>query len=281
MLSAVCYSSYLHSEVITGQTGNAAIGGLDWIMSNVLPDATGLQVDGVYFRYTTVKETEADLLVTIRNKDNEEVGYIYSRTDDWSGVPGNTIVGYDPLAPTLGSRWGDGEIITEGDGEVVNATVRYNYRYDTCAEPLNDPRCPGFENALYKYLLDNGLLNKEPDVNDPFYDQWVQMQLDREAEVEEEEIVEENTEEEEESLEEQLGSDIVLSDLGGNQEQLLVQLNNVPQFDSYYGVTISGGVYNDALTLVDTELPDNRRALRSLANDATHRSMVRSQYENN
>ena len=277
-----CYSSSLHSEVITGQTGNAAATGLDWIMSNVLPDATGLQVDGVYFRYTTVKETEADLLVTIRNKDNEEVGYIYSRTDDWSGVPGNTIVGYDPLTPTLGTRWGDGEIVTEGDGEVVDATVRYNYRFDTCADPLTDPQCPGFENALYKYLLDNGLLNKEPSIDDPFYDGWVKMQLDREDDVkEEEDTVEEEAEEEEESLEEQLGAEVLMSDLGGNQAETMAQLAAVPQFDSYYGVTISGGVYDDALTLVDTELPDNRRALRSLANDATHRSMVRSQYENN
>jgi len=279
VLSAVFYSSSLHSEVVTATSGNAAGAGLNWIMSNIIPDATGLQVDGVYYRYTTIKEEAADLVVTIRNKDNDEVGYIYSRTDDWSGVPGNTIVRYDPLAPTLGSRWGDGEIVVEGDGQVVDPSVRYHYRYDTCADPISDPTCPGFEQALYKYLMDNGLLNGG-NVNDPYYDQWVQMQLDREVDTSEDE--KETTEEEsDEDLEQQLGGDIVLSDLGGNQEQTLIQMNDVPQFDSYYGVTINGGFYNDVLILEDTELPDNRRALRSLANDSLHRTMVRSQYENN
>lgn len=270
----------MRSEVITETTGNAAADGLSWVMSNIIPEATGLQVDGVYFRYTTIKEENADLLVTIRNSDNAEVGYIYSRTDDWSGLPGNTIIGYDPLAPTLGSRWGDGEIVTEGDGSVVDASIRYHYRFDTCLDPLNDPSCPGFENALYKYLLDNDLLNKEPDFNDPYYDEWVQAQLDRETEVDEEEVKETEEEAEEEDLGKQLGAEVALTDLG-NQTQLLSQLNNVPQFDSYYGATISGGVYNDVLTIEDAELTDNRRALRTLANDSLHRTMIRSQYEEN
>jgi len=33
--------------------------------------------------------------------------------------------------------------------------------------------------------------------------------------------------------------------------------------------------------LEDAEIPDNRRAMRSLARDETHRSMVRSQYDRN
>lgn len=278
MSLAVCYSSYLHSEVVTGTSSNAAVPDLNWIMSNVLPDATGLEVTGIYYRYTVEKDEAADLLVTIRNEANDAVGYIYSRTDDWSGQPGNTIVRYDPLPATPGTAWGDGEIVTEGEGTVIDPTVRYNYRYDTCYEPITDPNCPGFEAALYKYLLDNDLLNNEPSVDDPYYDEWVQMQLDSEADIQEDTIEEEEAEEEE-SLEERLGGDVILSDLGGDQAAQLVELNNVPQFDVYYESTINGGVYEDALTFENTELPDNTRALRNLANDATHRTMVRSQYE--
>jgi len=250
-------------------------------MSNVLPATNGLVVNGVSYQYTTVKDPESDLLVTIRNEDNEDVGYIYSRTDDWSGLPSSTISRFDSIPNISGTRWGRGEIVTEGDGEVVDATVQYTYRYDTCYNPLADPSCPGFEDALYKYLLENGLLGNEPNINDPYYDEWVQLQLEQEAEVEDEEIENEDEDEEKESLEQQLDGGVTMVELGGNQEAMLAQLNAVPQFDSYYGATISGGVYDDALKLEDAELPDNRRALRNLANDATHRTMVRSQYEKN
>ena len=283
---AVCYSSSSASDPVFGTTGNVTTGGYTWGMSDWLPNQTGLVINGVYFRYTTIKDPAADLLVTIRNKDNEAVGYIYSRTHDWSGVPGNTIVGYDPLPGILGTRFGMGEIVTEGEGEVVDPTVRYNYKYDTCAEPINDPTCPGFEDALYKYLLDNGLLNQGLDINDPYYDQWVQSQLNREvdvAELDEEETIQEETIDEENSdLERRLDASTSLAEVaGGNQNAVMAQLATVPQFDAYYTVTIDGGAYPETITLQDSNLPDNRRALSNLANDATHRSMVRSQYENN
>ena len=38
-------------------------------------------------------------------------------------------------------------------------------------------------------------------------------------------------------------------------------------------------VYEDNLQLEDTTLPDNSRAMRQLASDAKHYSMVRSQYD--
>lgn len=284
LLSAVCYSSSSASDPVFGTTGNVTTGGYTWGMSDWLPNQTGLVINGVYFRYTTVKDPAADLLVTIRNKDNEAVGYIYSRTDDWSGVPGNTIVGYDPLPGIIGTRFGTGEIITEGNGEVTDATVRYNYKYDTCAEPLSDPRCPGFLDALYKYLLDNGLLNQGLDINDPFYDQWVQSQLNREVDVteQEEEIPQEEIDEEQSDMEQQLDATTSIAELGGgNQTEIMIQIGTVPQFDAYYTITIDGGFYPETNVLQDATLPDNRRALSNLANDAAHRSMVRSQYENN
>ena len=272
------YSSPCYSDIVSGTTNNAAVDGYTWSMNNVLPDSSGLVINGVVFRYSTIKEPDANLIVTIRNEDNETTGYIYEHVDNWSGLPGSTIVGYDPIPNINGERWGDGSITTEGDGQVTDPSVQYTYRYDTCYNPLSDPSCPGFEAALYKYLLEMGLFGKEPDINDPYYDEWVQMQLEREADVEEDQV--ENEEEnEEESLEQQLEGELTLNDLGGNQAEMLVQLNNVPQFNKYYNVTIAGGVYEDALKLEDTQLPDNRRALSNLANDTAHRTMVRSQYE--
>lgn len=251
-------------------------------MPDLLPPQSGLVIDGVLFRYTTIKDPNADLLVTIRNKDNDAVGYIYTHTDDWSGLPGNTIVGYDPLGGILGTRFGDGEIVTEGEGEVTDATVRYRYRYDTCAVPLDDPRCPGFEQALYDYLLENGLLSN-PDFNDPYYNEWVQRQLEQEVNVEEEQVVMEEDVGEESELEQQLDAKTSIAELAGtiNQAEVILQMGSVPAFEQYYATSIPGGTYQDVLVLVDSQLPDNGSVLRSLANDANHRAMVRSQYENN
>lgn len=276
--SLLSYSLPCYSETaISGTTNNAVVNGYTWSMDNLLPAEAGLVVNGVVFRYSTIKQPDANLIVTIRNEDNETTGYIYEHVDDWSGLPGSTIVGYDPLPNINGERWGDGSIATEGDGQVADPSVQYTYRYDTCYNPLSDPSCPGFEAALYKYLLEMGLLGNEPDINDPYYDEWVQLQLEREASVEEDQT--QSEEENEEKLEQQLEGELTLNDLGGNQAEMLVQLNNVPQFDNYYTATITGGVYEDALKLEDTQLPDNRRALRNLANDNAHRTMVRSQYE--
>jgi len=254
-----------------------------WQMPNILPDATGLTVEGVYFRYTTVKDPDSDLIVVIKNEHAEETGYIYYHEDDWSGVPGNTIVGYDSLTPTLGTNWGEGSITTEGEGNVTDPTVRYTYRYDTCNNPLDDPTCPGFEDALYNYILENVLAKKELSVDDPYYDEWVQMQLESKAEVTEESETEPEEDEKEEDLEQKFEPTTNIAELGGvagTQAEIIAQIAYVPQFGVYYTAAINGGVYNDVITLQDTELPDNGRALRSLASDAVHRNMVRSQYEN-
>jgi len=52
------------------------------------------------------------------------------------------------------------------------------------------------------------------------------------------------------------------------------------KIENYYTVTIQGGEYVDAVILEDTIIQDNRRAMKSLASDAKHNTMVRSQYEN-
>ena len=42
-----------------------------------------------------------------------------------------------------------------------------------------------------KYLLDNNLLNSDPNINDPYYDEWVKFELERKAEKQKEEKLKE------------------------------------------------------------------------------------------
>lgn len=255
-------------------------------MDNILPNygvnGYTLTINGVIYRYTVDKETGDDLLVHVRNKHATEEGYIFEETDDWSGKPGNSINKFVPLGGIAADQFGDGEISKEGQGEISDPTVLYNYRYDynICWNPLNDPTCPGFLDALYKYLKDNGLLGKEPDIDDPYYDEWVQAMLELEAELEDEEV-EREEEKKEEKLEEKLSAKASVPSLAdpAQQASIMAQLAAIPKIESYYDVTIEGGVYEETVVLQDTVLPDNKRALSNLARDEKHRSMVRSQYD--
>lgn len=279
----LAFSSYSYSEVILGQTNNAAANGYQWVMENILPDQAGLTIDGVYHRYTLSKPAETDGSVIIRNENANGTGYIYERTDNWNGLAGNTKVGYDALASLPGDHFGTGEILVEGDGTLSDVNITYGYSFDTCAEPLKDPRCPGYETALYKYLIDNNLLN-EPDWNDPYYNEYVQKVLDDEGIVVEEpteEEVAEEEEKEEESLEDKLavgGAAEKLSN-AAQQQAMLVAMASAATMNSYYNVTIPGGSYTESVVLQDKNLPDNGKALRNLASDGLHREMVRSQYD--
>ena len=60
-------------------------------MSSVLPSIGGVDINGLIYRYTTEKETDADMKVTVGNLNFGGDGYLFKETDDWSGVPSNTI----------------------------------------------------------------------------------------------------------------------------------------------------------------------------------------------
>ena len=276
-------SSFCYSDTITGSTNNAAANGLTWSMDNVLPPEAGLSVNGMLYRYVLEKEAEANAEVSIRNENNLGEGYIIEQTDNWDGLPGSTMNKILNFGNIPREAIGDGSITVEGDATISDPTVVYNYRFDPCYEPLSSPDCPGYDNALYDWLLENGLLNGEIDPDDPFYDEYVQMTLNRETEVEEEEDQEEVQEEEEEDDETEVAlfaadEAIKLAD-GAAQQAMLDALTNVPNFDSYYTQQIEGGVYEETLQLQDTNIPDNRRALRNLATQQLHRDLVRSQYD--
>ena len=185
---------------------------------------------------------------------------------------------------SLAVLWGSGQIGLLGNGSLSDVNVHYQYRFDTCFIPLTDPSCPDFKNALYQYLVDNDLLNNEPSVDDPYYSEWVQFQLEQKAGEEELKLEEEAEEEEkleEVTIEELFSIEGLNQDLVNPFEQIkmLQALVSVGTLEMYYDVRIEGGTYEDTVQLIDGNIQDNARAFRNLAQDKTHRSMVRSQYK--
>lgn len=280
-------SSYCYSDTTYAVTPNAAVNGNTWGMNGVIPDASQpwitIQIGGLAYRYTIDKDPTSDSIVSVRNEDPVNGGYVFEESDDWSGKSGGTVQRYFRFPYIDSTRWGDGSVNVEGDGQLSGVVVTYNYKMDVddelmmCATtPLADPSCPGFREALDDFLKNM----PEPNENDPFYDEWVQanLSLNDEAKEKEEEVVEE-PEEKESNFEKQLGGQNTIEKLGSNQDQILIELAQVPKIESYYNVTIQGGVYEETIQLQDTNIPDNKRALRNLASDNTHKSMVRSQYD--
>jgi len=285
LLVGFCWPSYLSSDLLYGRTDNVAKYVRTWDMTKVLPPDAGLEVQGIFHKYTITKDTNADATVSIVNKNANGSGNIYERHDNWDQLPSNTKIGFDVVTPSLGTRWGDGSIDVTGEATLSDIIVAYNYRFDPCFIPLSDPSCPDYESALYQYLLDNDLINNEPDINDPFYDEWVQYQLERKAEEQEEEQAEKEKQEEEEQ--EDLKMERALSVAGAAEQianpmqqlAMMQQLASTGTLDGYYSATIEGGTYEDTVELKDTEIKDNTRALRNLAQDKLHRTIVRSQYD--
>ena len=276
------YSSY--SEVVNGSTENVSSNAYTWVMQNILPAQTGLTIEGVYHKYTITKDANADAIVSITNENIDGTGYIYEYHDTWDQLPSNTKFKYDPIASSLGALWGKGEIKVTGDGTLSDVNIRYQYKFDTCFIPLSDPTCPDFRNALYQYLIDNDLLNNEPNVDDPYYNEWVKFQLEQTAKEEEKLEVadEEELEEEEEKLTMQdlfsvEGLTKRLSD-PFEQVKMLQKMASLEKLEGYYAVEIQGGNYEDTTKLVDKSIKDNFRALRNLSQNKVHEEMINMQY---
>ena len=282
--------SYCYSDTTYATTNNAAQNGLRWALTNILPDFSQpyltVEINGINYQYTMVKEKDADATVTLSHDDLANPGEkIFEHTDDWSDQYGGTIRKYFRFGYTNANRWGEGSLDIEGEGSIEDPYVIYNYKMvvdETMQKcfltPLADPMCPGYDDALTDYIANL----EAPEVDDPFYDEWVQANLAEEAEKpKEEEVIEEVEEEErEESLEEQLGGESLEAMVDtSEQASILAELAQVPKLNQYYATSLQGGVYEETLVLPSTNYPDNRRALRNLASDANHRTMVRSQYE--
>jgi len=253
-------------------------------MTRVLPPEAGLEIQGIFHKYTITKDSGADATVSITNKNATGSGNIYERHDNWNQLPGNTKIGFDLVPITPATRWGEGKISVDGSASLSDVIVAYNYRFDPCFIPLADPSCPNYDSALYKYLTDNNLINNEPSIDDPYFDEWVKFQLDRKAEQQQEEDAEEEEKEEEKEnsdMEKALSVASIAINISNPLQQLdmMSQIVSEGTLDGYYGAVIEGGTYEDTVALTDTEIKDNYRALRNLAQDGLHRTIVRSQYD--
>lgn len=277
VLSLVLLPSYSYSEPYTyGATSNAASNALSWAMDSILPSIAGVDINGLLYRYTTVKDPDADMKVHVGNHNASGDGYTFRETDDWSGVPGNTIVKSFPLSNIPASQWGTGFVEVEGEGTVKDAVVIYNYRLDKCYDPQSDPSCAGYvkpmpvipEVIVYDALEDDAVI--ETLESDEF-------QYDEDGKL----ILDEEEEEEETRIEMGLTASANALTLfkAQNQSDIILALNKQTNINMYYNAKINGGTLNDAAGLKDGTIPDNKKALRNnLAQQVLHEKMVDMQY---
>jgi len=279
VLLLALWPSYSFCDPYTyGVTGNAASSSLSWGMPDVLPYIPGIDINGLIYRYTAKKETEADMKVHIGNKNISNDGYIFKHTDDWSGVPGNKIVKSFSFNNIPSSNWGTGSISVEGDGSVEDAVVIYSFRIDECFDEQSNPNCPGYvkpipklpEYEIYVATDDEDVLNA--------------IDVDLEYEYDDEgEII---TEDEEKEKETRLEMGLMASENAltmfktQGQAEIINTMNMQTDIAMYYNSTINGGIYNDKAKLVDGNISDNKRGLRNnLAQQILHEQMVDMQYK--
>ena len=273
------YSSYSYSDTAYGVSGNAAIDGLNWVMTNVLPAHTGLAVNGVVYQYTTVKNTEDEMVVSVYNKTADGNGYIFRNTDDWTGQPSNTIRRLVPIGYVPREEWGNGGIDVQGNGEVVDPSVIYTYRYDdTCVvDPQAKPSCPGYlepelpEQEEYQVQAYDAI-QEDREREQVFRDQDQERRdFERMKDNEKKKL-------QLQELEALLGT-LVLNDLQGPAEILHQRMISMNYLSPQYNTIIPDTVYEETIVLEDAELPDNDKVRRNFAQDRLHQQMVNSQYE--
>jgi hypothetical protein len=247
-------------------------------MANVLPPYSGLAVNGVVYRYTTIKDTDSDMVVHVSNDNAIDGGYIFRETNNWSGIPQNSINRAVSI-PYLGAEyWGDGRIEIEGDGQVVDPTVIYTYRYDdTCVvNPQSDPNCPGYKDIEIPEP-------PEYQADDVIQDNIEREQVFRDQDQERRDFEKMKDKEKKrmrmQELEALLGT-LILNDLQGPSEILHGQMISLNYLSPSYDAQLPDPGYEETLTIPDSELPDNNRVLRNFASDKLHQEMIDSQYQN-
>ena len=271
-------SSSVHAYTF-GYTPNVAITGLEWTMTPTYLGANGINgmdVSGVTYKYTPIKNKEDDYVVTLEN-DKVGGGYVFQDVQDWSQREGGIEVRrtialpYTPIA-----IFGDGRLKQEGTGSIEGADVRYIYRFDSCFDPQSDPNCPGYKKPKPPPLPDI------PDY-DALQDESVslaQKETDREL-LEDEQADKDDEEEDEESLELKLADTTNALTIANeiSQSAILKELNNVTNLSNYYVYTIPDNYYPDTVALQGGTIVDNRKALRSLSQDARMNEMIEEQYK--
>lgn len=231
-------------------------------MPDYLPEDPVVDINAVIYQYTTIKNTADDMTVSVQNKDTAGSGYIFRETDDWSGLPSGTINKYVPVDNIPASRFGDGSIEVEGNGQVTGHVVKYNYRIDTAVtntKPDIIPDIPVIEvPEVYNVLEDSSVSSVQADSKP---------------------IEEKSTEDKDKKEKAEKAAEKAIG-IGNTaaQQAMMAALTQVT-LTSYMAVTIDGGTYKEDVTLNDSKLPENKSGLRNgLAQQILHTKMVDSQY---
>ena len=249
-------------------------------MSNVVPTVPGLDVTGVYYRYTIGKDPAADALVHVQNENALGSGYIFRETDDWSGIAGNTITKGIPVSNIPLRYWGLGSIEVEGEGTISDASVIYTFRVDQCANPQSDPTCAGYEPPVQPAAT------QELDTYDALEDDAYRIASQKTEQEYQEDTgsTEEQSDDKERKarLERGLAASknaLALAN-GISQDAILAAMGYTSGMDAYYAAEIDGGSYADVPMLVDGKIPENKRGLRNgLAQQVLHEQMLDLQYQ--
>ena len=271
------YATSAHSEYLYGITGNMAGAGHTWGMNIGPSGSQSLKINGVFYQYTPVKNTEDDMVVHVRNKRFGTNEYIFSSKDDWSGLQGGIPITRGFIIDNLPIElWGDGSIDIEGTGSVTDANVVYSYKYNNdCLTPMSDPSCSGYTDAVLSMMG-----KAKVDGYDPLGDENIANVMDEKVELEED--LEQDEDEGDDGLEKILSSvdDSVLSANVIAQNLLMFAMTNSLTMNTYYAKQLAGGTYKETVVLDGGELPDNKKGARAgLAQQILHTKMVSSQYD--
>lgn len=239
-------------------------------MKEVLPQYTGLTVNGVSYTYTANKNAQDTFAVTVENLEANGNGYVFRSRDDWSGLPGNTLTRTIPTDNIPVNLWGPGQISLEGVGTVTDPTVRYIYRYDTCkVTPVTDTSCPNYKPPQTdQYSLDSDTLSGW---NTTITRTPEDLESDRK-------FVLENAGSRKSTKPTNRGKNILLNAQAVSLSAALDALNKPPGF-AQYSYTIPGGTYAEVVVLKDKILPDSRNSKRfNQSQQKLHEAMVKSQF---
>ena len=274
LLLPLCSFSYTF-----GYTSNVAIYGYTWQMNTPtlgVSAETGLDISGVIYNYTAVKEKEDDFTVTVGN-ENLDGGYVWKDTEDWSGKYGIKLRKFVPIPYTPVELFGKGSIATTGKGTVEDASVIYMYRWDNCRNAQNDPSCPNYIQPLpvipkidiYDVMEDDAVKDATEETDSDLYKEEKETEQNDEAE------------EEKQLLEIALAStsNALTIANAATQSAILQSMNIATNVSSYYSFVIPSTTYQDTVNLQGGNIVDNRRALRSLGQDKLMNEMIGEQYK--
>jgi len=262
-----------------GYTSNAALYGNIWKMNTGTLGVSaeeGLDISGVLYNYTTVKNVVDDFTVTIES-DKVGGGYVFQEEHDWDGQYSGTVQNVIPLPYTPIEQFGDGRIRGTGTGSIEDVTILYMYRWDLCRNAQNDESCPNYipplpalpKIEIYDALDDEFVKDTTETVDDNLLDK-----KEEKRETEEED-------EERERLEIAMAATenaLTIANTA-SQASILKQINTATNINSYYVAEIQGGMYRDSTALQGGKIVDNKKALRSLGQDKLMNEMIGDQYK--